>query len=60
LPKANLAPEDRSDSNIQSQTEEYDQDYLDQNDLAIGMNGQPIKKYLADIEKKLGHALSSL
>ena len=40
--------------------EEYSQEYLEQNGLAIGMNGQPIKKYLADIEKKLGKPLSTL
>lgn len=40
--------------------EEYSQKYLDENNLVIGMNGQPIKKYLAEIEKKLGHALSSI
>jgi hypothetical protein len=40
--------------------EEYDKDYLDQNDLAIGMNGRPIKKYLVDIEKRLGKPLSTI
>lgn len=47
-------------NNNEPQNDEYDQDYLDRNDLAIGMNGQPIKKYLADIEKKLGKPLSTL
>ena len=40
--------------------EEYSQEYLDENNLVIGMNGRPIKKYLADIEKKLGKPLSTL
>jgi len=62
LPKSNPnlpVQRDRNDNN-EPQNEEYDQDYLDQNDLAIGMNGQPIAKYLADIEKKLGKPLSTL
>jgi hypothetical protein len=48
------------DSNNQSQNEQYDQDYLDHYDVVIGMNGKPIKRYLNDIEKKIGHALSSI
>jgi hypothetical protein len=47
-------------SNNESENEEYDPDYLAQNDLVIGMNGRPIKKYLADIEKKLGKPLSTI
>ena len=47
-------------SNNESENEEYDPKYLAQNDLVIGMNGQPIKKYLSDIEKKLGKPLSTL
>jgi hypothetical protein len=56
LPKLNpntSAQESCHSNNNEPQRDEYDQDYLDRNDLAIGMNGQPIKKYLADIEKKL-------
>lgn len=63
LPKSNPTPETKEgyqSNNDQPQNEEYDQDYLDRNDLAIGMNGQPIAKYLADIEKKLGKPLSTL
>jgi hypothetical protein len=48
------------DSNNQSQKDEYDQEYLDRYDLVIGMAGKPIKKYLADIEKKIGKPLSSI
>jgi hypothetical protein len=48
------------DSNSQSQKDEYDQEYLDRYDLVIGMAGKPIKKYLADIEKKIGKPLSSI
>lgn len=62
-PKSNInssAQEIRHSNNNEPENEEYDQEYLDRNDLAIGMNGQPIKKYLADIEKKLGHSLSSI
>jgi hypothetical protein len=33
---------------------------LDRYDLVIGMAGKPIKRYLAEIEKKIGHALSSI
>jgi hypothetical protein len=44
----------------QDKKEEYNAEYLSQNDLVIGMNGQPIKKYLAEIEKKLGKPLSTL
>ena len=46
--------------NNEPQNEEYDEDYLDRSDLAIGMNGRPIAKYLAEIEKKLGKPLSTL
>jgi hypothetical protein len=63
LPKSNPTPETKEgyqSNNDQPQNEEYDQDYLDRNDLSIGMNGQPIAKYLADIEKKLGKPLSTL
>ena len=28
--------------------------------MTIGMNGQPIKKYLAEIENKLGKSLSNI
>jgi hypothetical protein len=45
---------------IDSKSDEYDSEYLAQNDLVIGMNGRPIKKYLADIEKKLGKPLSTI
>lgn len=65
LPKSNSDPthgnrENYQISNNESTNEEYTQEYLDQNGSAIGMNGQPMKKYLAKIEKKLGHALSSI
>ena len=58
LSKSNPTPETKESyqsNNDEQQNEEYDQD-----DLAISMNGQPIKKYLADIEKKLGKPLSTL
>jgi hypothetical protein len=42
------------------QKDEYPQDYLERCDLVIGMAGKPIKKYLADIEKKIGKPLSSI
>ena len=62
LPKANsdYSVGDSPNNTNEPQSEEYDQDYLDRNDLAIGMNGQPIAKYLADIEKKLRKPLSTL
>jgi hypothetical protein len=63
LPKSNpTSPlqEGSNNNNNESENEEYDQDYLDRNDLSIGINGQPIKKYLAYIEKKLGKPLSTL
>ena len=62
LPKSNSDPQPQVSlsNNNPSQNEEYDQDYLDRNDLAIGMNGQPIAKYLSDIEKKLGKPLSTI
>jgi hypothetical protein len=47
-------------SNIEPKNQDYDLRYLAQNDLVIGMNGRPIKMYLADIEKKLGKPLSSI
>ena len=46
--------------NNPSQKDEYPQDYLDRYDLVIGMAGKPIKRYLADIEKKMGKPLSSI
>ena len=58
LSKSNPTPETKESyqsNNDEQQNEEYDQD-----DLVISMNGQPIKKYLADIEKKLGKPLSTL
>ena len=39
---------------------EYNQDYLDQYDLVIGMTGKPIKKHLAEIEKKFGKPASTI
>lgn len=62
LPKANsdYSVGDSPNNTNEPQSEEYDRDYLDRNGLAIGMNGQPIAKYLADIEKKLGKPLSTL
>jgi hypothetical protein len=63
LPKSNPTPETKVEyqsSNNEPENEEYDPEYLAQNDLVIGMNGRPIKKYLAEIEKRLGHALSSI
>ena len=42
------------------QKDEYDQDYLDRYDLVIGMAGKPIKRYLAEIEKKIGKPMSSI
>jgi hypothetical protein len=48
------------DSNNQSQNEQFDQDYLDRYDLVIGMAGKPIKRYLAEIEKKIGKPMSSI
>ena len=50
-------------NNNEPANEEYDQDYLDRNDLAIGMNWYEWtadKEIPADIEKKLGHSLSSI
>jgi hypothetical protein len=46
--------------NNPSQKDEYSQDYLDRYDLVIGMAGKPIKRYLAEIEKKIGKPLSSI
>jgi hypothetical protein len=46
--------------NKPSQKDEYSQDYLDRYDLVIGMAGKPIKRYLAEIEKKIGKPLSSI
>jgi uncharacterized protein YbcC (UPF0753/DUF2309 family) len=63
LPKSDSSPqvqESCQSNDNELNNEEYDKNYLDKNDLAIGMNGQPIKKYLADIEKKLGKPLSTL
>lgn len=60
LSKSNPNAPTHVSNNGETQNEEYDQDYLDRNDLAIGMNGQPIAKYLADIEKRLGKPLSTL
>ena len=63
LSKSNPTPETKVEyqsSNNEPENEEYDPEYLAQNDLVIGMNGRPIKKYLAEIEKKLGHPLSSI
>lgn len=59
MPKANsdYSVGDSPNNTNEPQSEEYDQD---RNGLAIGMNGQPIAKYLADIEKKLGKPLSTL
>ena len=59
IPTAETKVEYQS-SNNEPENEEYDPEYLAQNDLVIGMNGRPIKKYLADIEKKLGKPLSTL
>lgn len=63
LSKSNPTAETKAEyqsSNNEPENEEYDPKYLAQNDLVIGMNGRPIKKYLADIEKKLGKPLSTL
>ncbi len=48
------------DSNIRSQNEQYDQDYLDRYNLVIGMAGKLIKRHVAKIEKKLGKPGSTL
>jgi hypothetical protein len=40
--------------NSKAQNEEWDQDFLDRNELVIGMAGIPIKKHLAEAEKKFG------
>ena len=44
-----FTPETKESSHISNnnepQNEEYSQDYQDQNNLSMGMNGQPIKKY---------------
>jgi len=58
-PTAGTKVEDQS-SNNEPENEEYDPEYLAQNDLVIDKIGHPIKKYLADIEKKLGKPLSTL
>jgi hypothetical protein len=62
LPKSNSSIQacETQDTNYRLDNEVYDQEYLDQNDLAISMSGRPIKKYLAEIEKKLGKPLSTL
>jgi hypothetical protein len=41
------------DSNIRSQNEQYDQDYLDRYNLVIGMAGKLIKRHVAEIKKNL-------
>jgi lipopolysaccharide export LptBFGC system permease protein LptF len=46
--------------NNPSQKDEYTQDFLDRYDLVIGMAGRPIKRYLAEIEKKFGKPISTL
>jgi lipopolysaccharide export LptBFGC system permease protein LptF len=54
-------PLDQSNcDNNPSQKDEYPQDYLDRYDLVIGMAGKPIKRYLAEIEKKIGKPMSSI
>ena len=64
LSKSNPTPETKveyqSSNNNEPENGGYDPEYLDQSDLVIGMNGRPIKKYLAEIEKKLGKSLSSI
>jgi hypothetical protein len=59
LPKS-TPPAQASSGDNRDPSEEYDPVYLAQSDLVIGMNGRPIKKYLADIEKKLGKPLSTI
>lgn len=59
-PNPALGTNDSHQLNNELPNEEYSQEYLDENNLVIGMNGRPIKKYLADIEKKLGKPLSTL
>ena len=49
-----------SSDNNRSKNDEYPQDYLDRYDLVIGMAGKPIKRYLAEIEKKRGKPMSSI
>ena len=47
LSKSNPTPETKEgyqSNNDELQNEEFDQDYLDRNDLAIGMNGRPMAK----------------
>ena len=41
-PKSNLLSHKNSNTKIESKCEEYDPEYLTQNDLVIGMNGQPL------------------
>lgn len=64
LQKSNPIPDlgikENYQANNELPNEEHSQEYLDENNLVIGMNGQPLKKYLADIEKKLGKPLSTL
>lgn len=54
-----LIPQDDDNSN-EPKNAEYDQEYLSQNDLVIGMNGKPIKRYLAGIEKRLDKPLPTI
>jgi hypothetical protein len=58
LSKSNQSAQGNTTS--QNETQEFPPEYLAQSNLVIGMNGQPIKKYLGDIEKKLGRSLSSI
>ena len=60
LPKSNGSGQASCNKSSEPQNGEYDQEYLDESDSVIGMNGSPIKKYLAEIEKKLGKPLSTL
>jgi hypothetical protein len=59
-PNSDLGTKESQQVNNELPNEEYSKEYLDENNLVIGMNGRPIKKYLAEIEKKLGKPLSTI
>lgn len=46
-------------NSIRSQNAKYNQAFLDHNDLVISMAGKPIKKHLAEIEKRFGRPVTT-
>ena len=56
----NVMADDSFRNSIRLQNGEYNQAFLDHYDLVIGMAGKPIKKHLAEIEKRIGKPVTTI